>query len=142
MIIWTENDRHFTRHAVDVMRNRVLSQDGYTEADDDALDKLARLGNGPGNGGVHLMLTGDEIDRAEAHEMLRQVVNACLDDWVPNASQRLIHRAAATLGLPGPRRPLGVPDHGPEPTHHPLVIDWVGGVYVQRCATCDRLFRG
>lgn len=138
MIAWTDNDRQFIRHTVETMADRMLSQGGYTEADDAALDKLQRLGNSSSNGGVHLMLTGDEIDRAEADLLLQDVVKASMGDWVPNASQRLISRAAGALGRYVPEQ--STRDHGPNPGDHALVADWVAGMYVEVCVTCARLF--
>lgn len=141
MITWNENDRQFARHAAEIMGDRLRHDDTYEpEADGEVRDKLSRLGKGPADGGVGFLVTGDVIERDEAHALMAQVVEANLADWVPNASQRLIRRAGLVLGLAHPGQQV-VDDHGPVAAHHPLTPDWVGGVYVQRCATCCRLFR-
>lgn len=140
MIPWTDNDRRFAIHTVEVMGDRLRCNDGYTEQDEDALDKLSRLGNGPKNSGVALLLTGDELSGLEAYDLYKSVVQANVDNWVSGSSQRIVYRAGRVLGFEGYQLG-GVPDHGPERAAHPLIPDWVGGVYVQRCTGCARLFR-
>jgi len=72
--------------------------------------------------------------------MYRDVVRAEIANWVPEASQRLIQRVSRIVGAPV------VPDateadHGSNPGDHALMSDWVAGIYVLRCSTCQRLFK-
>lgn len=77
----------------------------------------------------------------DVREMFTKIVRAELDNWVPGASQRLLFRAGATVGLdqPDPRDAAGR-DCGPDRGDHATFPDWVAGVYVHRCATCFRLY--
>lgn len=80
-----------------------------------------------------------ETSSEETAAMLRHIVQAELDHWVPDASQRLIWRAGLLLGLPTIPEPTR-PDCGPKHISHPLIADWVAGIYVMRCVSCNRLF--
>lgn len=86
-----------------------------------------------------LLVTGAELERQEAEDLLRQVLGAELAHWVPGASQRLLYRASAALGFQFPREQLKA-DHGPDPADHPLIRDWVGRSHVLMCVTCHRVF--
>lgn len=87
------------------------------------------------------LVTGDEMGHPDAVAMFRQIVEAELDHWCPNASQRLIHRAGHALGVRHPVMLSDAPDCGAEPGWHALFGDWVAGLFVRRCATCCRIFR-
>lgn len=134
MLHFTQDDSQMLNHVVDVIGDRMRHEDGYTPQDDATvvkLDRLAKSGNA-------VVLTGAEILEADARRHLAAVVRLELKHWVPGASQRLIYRAANALGLKQPYPT--VDDHGPDPASHPLVPDWVAGMYLMRCATCCRLF--
>lgn len=142
MILWTENDRRFVRHAHEVVREVAMANPSeYTDADDAAIDKLSELGNGVGNGGPVLLVSGQPLSEARRWSLFSAVVAQNLDHWVADASQRLLFRAALVLELDGEYGARTEDDHGDNPDDHALVSDWVGNHYVQRCATCARLFR-
>jgi hypothetical protein len=113
----------------------VLTGEGYTERDEAVSDTVSAVAKA----GPVLVVGGEEINDADARAMMRRVVEAELANWVPGASQRLIHRASALLGgfFPAP----STEDHGPDRARHPLCADWVGGMYLHRCVSCGRLFR-
>jgi len=132
--------KQMLRHTADVMGDRLHHEDGYTDTDREVVDKVESLGREGSTSAV--VVTGEECDRESARELLRQIIDAELRAWVPNASQRLIYRATNALGLPDGIRPprATAEDHGPNPADHPLVRDWVAGRPLLRCATCCRLF--
>ncbi|ALO79380.1 hypothetical protein [Streptomyces phage phiSAJS1] len=139
MLHFTPQDRQMLDHVTDVVGDRMHHEDGYTEQDTATVAKLDRLAKSVGAAsGSAVVLTGEEILEADAQRHLAAVVRLELKHWVPGASQRLIYRAANALGLKQPYPT--VDDHGPDPASHPLVPDWVAGMYLMRCATCCRLF--
>lgn len=71
--------------------------------------------------------------------VMHDIIQAELANWVPGASQRLIHRAGSALDHPMPEPQAN--DCGAEPGWHALVADWAAGIYVMRCVTCARLYR-
>lgn len=79
-----------------------------------------------------------EMDTEDAAALLHRVVELELMHWVPNASQRLVHRAFTLVGQP--HREPQAPDCGPRHRDHPLIATWVAGWYVMQCCRCDRLF--
>lgn len=87
------------------------------------------------------VVTGAPLTTADATVLLREVVRTEVERWIPDASQRLINRAALALGFEGLLDPAFEKDHGPLPQDHALVMDWVLGLYVARCATCAHLFK-
>ena len=74
-------------------------------------------------------------------ELFTRVVDAELNAWVPDASQRLLHRAGARLGFTRPDPATTLPDCGPYVSNHATVPNWVGHVYVLDCVNCARIFR-
>lgn len=72
-------------------------------------------------------------------EALSAIVAAELRAWVPGASQCLIRRAADRMGVVAG---IGYEDVTEcTPDTHCLISDWVAGLYVLRCTTCDYLAR-
>lgn len=128
------HDCVFISHVAEVVQDRIYEGNGYTSEDERACGKLEQIGR---SGGV--VLTGDELSEDEATALLRRVVLAEMEHWVPNVSQRLIRRAFLALGRH--RAPAIVDDHGGKRTDHALVPDWVAGVYLMQCVTCRRLFQ-
>lgn len=137
MILFTGHDRPFLTHVVDIMRDLLLTlPDEYTSRDRLTVDMLEILSQMTTSA---VVTDGSECSEWSQKMMFRSVVGAEMDNWVPNASQRLLRRAAAALGQYVPPVPTEE-DHGPERGSHPLIPDWVCGTYVMRCATCGRLF--
>jgi hypothetical protein len=126
-------DKPMLDHVNEIIGDRLSGGDTYNAASVATADKLTRL-TPPA-----LLLTGDEMTEAEAHALLRRVVNAELDQWVPGASQRLIYRASRALGFSAaePRRT----DCGDKVASHATVTQWVAGLYLRQCVGCARLFR-
>lgn len=133
MLYLGREDSQMLKHVDEVIGDRMLGDDTYEDADQATADKLSGL-TPPA-----VLLTGDEMTEADAHALLRRVVNAELDHWVPGASQRLIYRASLALGFPSrePRRT----DCGAERSGHATVTQWVAGLYLRQCVGCSRLFR-
>lgn len=133
-------DRDFVAHAAEVMADRVADNgDCYTPADDRAVNKLEAIGKG----GTALVVTGAEMDERARNELMRLVLQAELDHWVPGASQRLIWRAAQALEIPVTVRldsPLNTADCGTERSWHSLTSTWIAGRYLMVCSTCRRLY--
>jgi hypothetical protein len=129
-------DRDFLCHTGEVMQDMVLGHDGYTPDDEAALGKVQQIGKG----GTALVVTGEDLDVKQLTEIMREVISAELAHWVPDASQRLIWRAARALGFEPTPRP-GYVDCGAERIDHPLVPAWEYGLYLMRCSACARLFR-
>lgn len=132
-------DRDFVAHAAEVMADRVGETGGYTDADAESCVKLEAIGKG----GTALVLTGAEMDEQARNELMRLVLQAELDHWVPGASQRLIWRAAQALAIPVTVRldsPLNAADCGTERRWHSLTSTWIAGRYLMVCSTCRRLY--
>jgi hypothetical protein len=128
------HDCVFISHVAEVVQDRIYDGNGYTSEDERACEKLEQIGR---SGGV--VLTGDELSEDEATALLRRVVLAELENWIPNASQRLIRRAVLALG--GHMTEAVAKDHGGRRINHVLIPDWVAGIYLMRCVTCHRLFQ-
>lgn len=133
-------DRDFVAHAAEVMADRIADNgDCYTDSDVRAVDKLEAIGNG----GTALVLTGVEMNEQARNELMRLVLQAELDHWVPGSSQRLIWRAANALVIPVTVRldsPLNAADCGTERRWHSLTSTWIAGRYLMVCSTCSRLY--
>ena len=129
-------DRDFLSHTGEVMQDLLYGRDGYTPGDEAALGKVQQLGKG----NAALVVTGEDLDVKQLTEIMREVISAELAHWVPDASQRLIWRAARALGFEPTPRP-GYVDCGAERIDHPLVPAWEYGLYLMRCSACARLFR-
>lgn len=138
MIHWTEADLQFLNHTVDVMGGRFHHEDGYTEQDRQTMKKLEALAKA----GAALTVDGSEQHWKSGLDTFRRIVNAELDHHVPGASQRLLFRAGAALGVkqPDPSR-AAREDCGVTRAEHSLIGDWVGAMRLMRCSTCFRLFR-
>lgn len=134
MISFTADDAHMADHASEMLQDACLEQSSYTRDNYDSAKKLGDLSQG-------LLVTGIEQTQAEAEALLKQVVQAELDHWAPNASQRLINRAAMILADGPILDPVLASDHGNNPGDHALIQDWVCGIFVLRCCTCARLFK-
>lgn len=133
MLYLGREDTQMLKHVDEVIGDRLSGDDTYEPDAVATAAKLERL-TPPA-----LLLTGDELTEAETHALLRRIVEAELDQWVPGASQRLIYRASRALGFkwPEPRRT----DCGGETSSHATVTQWVAGLYLRQCVGCSRLFR-
>lgn len=139
MIVFTQNDRQMLTHITEVINDRMLSDDGYEGEDHATVGKLSAVAKRLEAGPVLVVGHDQPEDVANASSLMRSVLEAELNNWVPNASQRLLHRAATLLGYR-----FSTPtqeDHGPNPGDHALFPGWLGGVFVRQCATCARVFR-
>lgn len=139
MIHFTREDRQMMDHVVDTTRDRMLTEGGYTEQDWVTMTKLECLAK---EGSAVVVSGRDTQDTDIARTLLQRLVEAELDNWVPNASQRLLHRAGAALGIeqPDPAR-MRNDDCGPDLGKHATVPDWVGDLFVRRCVSCARIWR-
>lgn len=139
MIHINNDEKQMIQNAAETMDNRVCSEPTeYTDADTRAVLHLTVVGASETSA---LVLTGAEMDHQTALKLFRKVVQAELKNWVPNASQRLLHRAGHALGVRHPVMLSDASDCGAEPGWHALIPDWVGGeIFVRRCVTCCRLF--
>ena len=137
MILFTREDRQMLAHIVDVIGDRLLAEDGYTDQDRATVDKLEALSKQEGSSPV---LTGDvDYDR---RDVFRAVLEAELDNWVPGASQRLLYRVGFALGFwqLDPSRALS-DDCGDKMLDHLLKGEVVADLPLNRCTECLRLFR-
>lgn len=133
MLYLGREDKQMLLHVDEVIGDRLCGDDSYEAGDRATADKLSRL-TPPA-----VLLTGDEMTEADAHALLRRVVNAELDQWVPGASQRLIYRASRALGFAAAEARRA--DCGPELVDHATITQWVAGLYLRQCVGCSRLFR-
>lgn len=138
MIVFTDRDGQMMNHVVDVIGDRMHHEDGYTEQDHATVVKLDQLAKGTA-AGTQVVVDAVPYD-AEAMKLLAEIVEAELRHWVAdrNASARLIYRAATMMGFTAVMPKAD--DHGPNPGNHALFPNWVGGIFVQQCATCARVF--
>ena len=137
MIYFGRGETQMLDHMQDTMCDRIAcNSDEYEPEDSNTVEKIARMSLAKTG---QLVITGELLDDAARQALFRQVVEAELDAWVPNASQRLLYRAARALDRFG-REPREL-DHGDEPGMHALFRNYVGQVWVMQCSTCDRLFR-
>lgn len=139
MIHWTNDDVQVLAHVAEVMTDRMLTEGGYTDEDRATMAKLEELAKA----GPAVTVTGEAPDYQAELDLFQRVVSAELDNWVPNASQRLLHRASLALNkgyIPNPAT-ASHGDCGPERGSHALVTAWAGSLYVYRCASCFRLYR-
>jgi len=135
MIVWNVYDRDMAAVVAERMADDVIEEpQRYGDVSVDKLEALGRVHSG-------LLLTGENLTKSNAEALLREVVRTEIEHWVPDASQRLIQRASAALGIEPPLDPAFKRDHGPLPQDHALVMTWVCGWYVARCATCAHLFK-
>lgn len=136
MFVWTEEDATFMKHVQEVMGDRMSYENGYTDEDRGSLAKLETLADPAAR--VVIVNKGTQ-PRDLATMQLQDIVRAEIRNWIPNASQRLIRRASVMLDLPCMPVPI-TEDHGPDRAEHALIPDWVGGLYLMRCVTCNRVF--
>jgi hypothetical protein len=137
MIYFGRNETQMLDHMQDTMCDRIACDgDEYEPEDSNTVEKIAHMSLAKTG---QLVVTGELLDGDAQLALYRQVVEAELDAWVPNASQRLLYRAARALDLYG--REQLEPDHGDEPGMHALFRSYVGQVWVMQCSTCNRLFR-
>lgn len=136
MFTWTEEDVTFMKHVQEVMDDRMSDSNGYTDQDRRSLAKLETLAD---PAATVVIVNKGTLPRDVATLQIQDIVRAEMQNWVPNASQRLIRRASVMLDLPCMPVPM-YEDHGPDRSKHTLLPDWVGGLYLMRCATCNRLF--
>lgn len=127
------------RHVEETMDDRIMDNpDEWDDKDHRAMDHIGRIGKTP-TGAV--VVTGEELNMIDARRLFKGVVEAELDNWVANASQRLITRAARALEVPFRYHVTLAADCGAEAHWHALVSDWVAEIFVMRCATCGHLYR-
>jgi hypothetical protein len=140
MIHFGHAHKQMLSHTAEVMGDRMHDEpDQWTNTDEATVDRIERMGKSPAG---MLVITGDEMNLIDQRRLMAKVVNAELDHWVPDASQRLIWRASQVLnGTYGAVVLTDQPDCGAEPSWHALTADWVVGIYVRRCVTCGRLYR-
>lgn len=141
MIVFGPEDALMLHHiAHDVLPDRLAYDSGYTDQDRKTVAKLQQMADQHETAVVlsGADLTDEHGTDAEARALFQQIVQAELDHWVPNASQRLLYRAGMVLGVPQPQPRRE--DCGPARSAHALVHDWVASRYLLRCATCLRLF--
>lgn len=138
MIHFNREGTQMLQHTVSVMRDRMASEDGYGDPDREAVSNLRNMSCYDGS---MVVLTGEPLDKADAEQLLRHVVNAELDHWIPDASQRLLYRAARALDMKAYPPLASAKDCGAEPHWHALINDWFAGIYVVRCVTCQRMYR-
>lgn len=137
MIYFTNEEAQMLKHTAETMGDQIRDGDGYTEADEAAVDKIEAMGKV----GRLLVITDARTTDAEAVALFQQVIAAELVNWVPGASQRLVHRAGSALGFLGYfGPPRDVADCGPQPMDHALMNSELAGVTVHLCGKCDRLF--
>lgn len=107
---------------------------GYDPEDEQVAAKLGQLAEA----GTALVVTGQPASIDERRRLIRKIIEAEANNWVPDASQLLICRASRALGFfaPEPR----TDDHGPDEADHATISNWIGGLYVRHCATCCRIF--
>lgn len=135
----TAETKQMLRHVEEVMGDRM--DDGTYEPEDHAVvDGIGQMGKAPAS---CLVLTGAEMSPAELDDLMRRIIHAEVDNWVADASQRLLHRAFAALGYRyGAERILtDQPDCGAEASWHALVRDWLIGETYMRCVTCGHLYK-
>lgn len=124
------------KHVVDVMHVQMDMGCSYREEDVTTINKLTDL-RGPS-----LVITGEELDLQESQYLFRRIVRSEIDHWVPDASQRLLSRAALALNLTEAytgRLIASDPDCGPGESQHVWTMDCVAGVDCARCTWCCRL---
>lgn len=138
MIVFNDDDRPMLHHVVDVICDKMhMEKDEYTEEDRETVRKLNETSE---KTTTTLLITGDDVSQGEAYDMFAKIVDAELRNWVPGASQRLLYRAGAVLGIAQPNPQYGTADCGPATSDHALIATWVVGRYVYRCSSCFRLF--
>ena len=137
MIHWTNDNAQLLTHVVDVMNERIAVEGGYADGDRDTMTKLEELSTA----GAAVPVTSEQQDYRAELGLFLQIVQAELDHWVPNASQRLLFRAGAALGVKQPDPARVRADCGAARADHATVPDWVSTLYVHRCINCARLFR-
>lgn len=139
MIYVKKDELPMMSHTAEVMHDRMCSEpDQWGPECSRAVDHIDDMGK---SSTPMLVLTGEELDRNAANHLFHDVVKAELRNWVPDASQRLLSRAAAALGsYPGYPLITEQTDCGAEPHWHALVADWAAGIFVRRCITCARLY--
>lgn len=139
MIHFNRDELEMLDHAANTMNDRILCEpDEYTRSDNSAIRKLFQTANTETSA---IVITGEELDKQERIWAFRQVLDAELRHWVPNASQRLLTRAAAALEVEYPPGVGKSVDCGAEPGWHALIGDWLAGIYVRRCISCARVYR-
>jgi hypothetical protein len=140
MLHFNREDGQMLAHIGEVMGDRV-AEDEYTDEDREVVNRIDGIGRKMEGGGTGaLVITGEDISHMDAALVFAAVVQAELNHWIPNASQRLIHRAGHALGVRHPVMLSDNKDCGSEPGWHALIADWVAGIYVRRCVTCCRLY--
>jgi hypothetical protein len=139
MIHIRHDERQMLAHVAKVMDVRMSDEPTeYTDADTRAVLHLDQVGKCETSA---LVVTGAELDHTKARQLMRQIIEAEMRNWIPNASQRLLWRASWSLNVPLNHAAPVNPDCGAEPGWHALVADWVAGIYVRRCITCQRLYQ-
>jgi hypothetical protein len=140
MLHFNREDGQMLAHIGEVMGDRVAEGE-YTDEDREVVNRIDGIGRKMEGGGTGaLVITGEDISHMDAALVFAAVVQAELNHWIPNASQRLIHRAGHALGVRHPVMLSDNKDCGSEPGWHALIADWVAGIYVRRCVTCCRLY--
>lgn len=139
MIHIRHDERQMLSHTHEQIDDRTRCYpDEYSDADTRAvlhLNVMATAETG------QLVIDGAELNHIDARRLMRQIIEAEMAHWVPNASQRLLWRASWALGVPLNHAAPVAPDCGAEARWHALTGDWVAGLFVRHCVTCHRLFR-
>ena len=137
MIHWTTADALMLAHVVSEMNEHVMYDGDFTDKDRATMAKLEELSKA----GAAVTVTSEQQDYRAELGLFLQIVQAELDHWVPNASQRLLFRAGAALGVKQPDPARVRADCGAARADHATVPDWVSTLYVHRCINCAHLFR-
>lgn len=134
----TAETNQMLRHIDEVMSDR-LDDVSYSDEDQTVVDRIGHMGQEPGS---CLVLTGADLDARETDALMRKVIRAEVENWVADASQRLIHRAMLALEYhPGGYILTDQPDCGAEFSWHALVRFWLVGDTYMRCVTCGHLYK-
>jgi len=133
---FNSEDCRMLTHTAEVITDRMLEEDGYTEADRAAVDKLAALAEG----GSALVVTGEELDPVEARPLLWAVVETEMAHWVHGSSHRLINRAATLLGLGQPFLTDQPWNPACEPGECITAGTWIFSAPIMLCTECQRLY--
>ena len=138
MLYFGTEEKQMLKHTAEVMADRVSEENGYEPGDEVVVTKIDNMGRTKTS---VLVITGEDYSHQDAAALFHDIVQTELKNWVPDASQRLLHRAGHALGVRHPVLLSNEPDCGAEPGWHALVADWIAGIYVRRCVTCCRIYR-
>ena len=135
-----KNEGQMLTHTAEVLGDR-MGDDMYEPEDESTIDRVEKIGNSLKSGSGALVITGEELNMIDARRIYQRIAEAEMANWVPDASQRLLHRAGHALGVRHPVMLSNEPDCGAEPGWHALIGDWIGDLFIRRCITCCRIYQ-